>query len=433
MKIINYSDEDFEKRIQSHIERRSRILDGLQDEADDIINEYRESGEESLLGFAKRFDHVELEKEELWVDPDQIRNAHKLVSLELRKSVDLTIERVQRFQTEMRPTSFQTEEEAGVYWGVEVRALDRVGVYIPRGYFLTLVLCAVPARIAGVDELIVATPPVKSFGKPYVDPAILYAAKALNIDKVLISGGVGALAALAFGTDSTPPVEKIVGPSGKLGLAAKQRLNGYVGIDGLIGPAEVAFVCDATSSTESVAADMIGIADRNPEAEIYVFQSKEKWLEALLEEVVNRVQNLKTAETREGVRHCLESNTHLFYMDSFEQTLRYINRLAPGVTCLRTKNAADHIDKITATGSLLLGQYTPPVSLDLIGGAIGLVGTLGAAGFSTLSSPETYVRRFGVVELQKEALLRLQKNSLEMAKAEGFSTYEEVFSSRLDK
>src|SRR5690606_36872017 len=143
-------------------------------------------------------------------------NAHKLVSPPVRQAVDHTIKRVERFQTEMRRSGFQTQLESGLYWGVEIRALDRVGIYCPKSYFLTIILCSVPARIAGVQDLLLATPPEKRLGPPFVDPAVLYAAKLFDIDKILVSGGAGALAAMAFGTASTLPVQKIVGPTGKL-------------------------------------------------------------------------------------------------------------------------------------------------------------------------------------------------------------------------
>jgi histidinol dehydrogenase len=351
----------------------------------------------------------------------------------LRQSIDHAIARVERFQKELRPSSFQTQEEAGLYWGIEVRPLSRVGIYVPKAYFLTMILNAVPARLAGVDELIVATPPDKKFGAPYVDPALLYAAKVFEIDRILLAGGVGGLAALALGSEDSLPVEKIVGATSKLGVVAKQKLSADVGIDGYPGPTEVAFVCDSSSSVKSVAADIVGLSDHNPNAEVFVFHHAEKWLQSLIDEIIVLIQNLKSHESREAVRNCLESNTHLFLMKKLEDSLATVNRLSPGLLCLVLDQAAEHLEKVKSCGSLLLGHYTSPVCLDLIGGATGLVSTLGSSAHFSLITPQTFCRLFSVVEIQKEALQRFQKESLELSEIEGFMAHQEVFGSRLPR
>lgn len=431
MRIIDQSHDNFEESFQNFLNRRQRVQEKYFLEADALIAEYREKKEGALIEFAKRFDHVEIEEAELWVQPDQIRNAHKLVSGKLRQSIDALILRVERFQKELRPSAFQTQEEAGLYWGVEVRPLDRVGIYVPKAYFLTMILNAVPARIAGVEELLVATPPDKRMGPPFVDPALLYAAKVFEIDKILLAGGVGGLSALALGTQDTEAVQKLVGATSKLGVVAKQRLSSEVGIDGFPGPTEVAFVCDTSSSVRSVAADIVGLSDHNPNAEVFVFHQQERWLQSLIEEIILLIQNLKSHESRDAVRNCLESNTHLLLMKRLEDSFQVVNRLSPGLLCLVLDNAAEHIGRVSSCGSLLLGHYTTPVSLDLIGGATGLVSTLGSASHFSLTTPATFSRQFSVVEIQKEALQRFQKASLELSETEGFMAHEAVFSSRL--
>lgn len=431
MKIIKSDSEAFERKFELLLTRRTRAIEKLGEEVDAIFKDYRERKEGALVDLIKEYDGVELDAESLWVDPDQIKNAHKLVTPEVKASIEATIERVERFQQEIKQTSFQTQDESGVYWGIEIRALDRVGIYVPKNYFLAFILSVVPARIAGVDEIIIATPPQKDLGEPYIDPATLYVAKKFEINKILLSGGPAAMAALAFGTSSTKPVQKVVGPSRRLGLVAKQRLSGYVGIDGLTGPAEVAFVCDKSSSVEIVASDIVGMADHNPDAQIFVFNTSEDWMENLLEEIVKASENLKDKEGREGVRNCLESNTHLFVFEDLNKSFQSVNRLSPGFVVDMTENPSEHISKITSCGSLLLGAFTPVVATDIIGGATGLVPTLGASAFSSMSSPATFTRKFSVMHIEEEALSRLRDKSQALSAAEGFSTHKSAFESRL--
>gem|GEM_PF-3070335 len=430
MKIIKIGTDIYEEKHDDLLSRRRKTFEKYAQDAAQLIEEYKEDREEALIRYAKDFDGIVLAEDQLWVNPDQIKNAHKLISPKLKQSIENVINRIMRFQQEMKLSPFQTQEEAGIYWGLEVRPLDRVGIYVPKNYFLTFILAAVPAKIAGVEEILIATPPEKKLGPPFVDPAILYVAKYFEINKILISGGVGGMAAMAYGTNSSMPVEKIVGPTRKLGLVAKLALSADVGIDGFTGPSELAFLCDKQSSYKAVAADIVALADHNPDAEVIVLNTEESWMENLLEEIISLIQDVKDPKGREGIRTCLESNTNLFLMDDLESELRFCNELAPGVLCLMTKEASTLIGKVKRCGSLLVGQYAPAVSIDIVGGATGLVSTLGASAFIGATTPASYVRHFGVLEIEKSALSRLQNQSLELSKAEGFSTHGAVFESR---
>lgn len=431
MKITEVGTKEFKEKLDKLLLRRQKLLDRLGEEASRLIQAYRERRELALIDHVREFDGVELSQDQLWIEPDQIRNSHKLVSAPVRQAIEHTVKRVERFQLEMRHSGFQAQLESGLYWGTEIRALERVGIYVPKSFFLTIILCGVPARIAGVEELVVATPPDRRLGPPFVYPAVLYTCKLFSIDKILVSGGVSALAALSFGTESTLPVQKIVGPTGKLGMVAKQKLSGYVGIDSLSGPTEVAFICNSTSSLKTVVSDIIGLADHNPDGEVFLFHHDMAWIQNLLEELVNVLPSIKNLESRDSIKNCLENNLHFFVSNSLEKSIQVVNQLSPGTVVLNFEKASEYVEKIKSCGCLLLGPYTPPVSLDLFGGGTGIVPTLGAAAFSSMSSPASYQRIFSLIEVEKSALERLQHESLELAHTEGFSTYEAVFNSRL--
>jgi len=418
---------------ESLMQRREHLFLKLGPEIEKLLKEFHSGPTQALLRFAKDFDGIELEPKELFVDPDLIHYAHKLVSSELRQAIDHTIARIERFQQELRPSGFQAQEEAGVYWGVELRPLERVGIYVPKGYLNALLLSAVPARIAKVEEMIMATPPDARIPPPYVDPALLYVCKVFDIDKVIVSGGVGALAAMAAGTEKTRAVEKIVGPTGQIGMVAKQYLSELVAIDGTTGPMEAVFLCDSTTSSKSVGADVLGISERNPDAKIFVLHPDEAWLRKLVAELVDQVDAVRDFSGREGIRNCLDVNTHFIQSQSMAEGAEWLNRWAPGIVVLPVDDAAEHVSLIKRCGGVLMGRFTSPVSLDLYGGAIGIVPTLGAAASVTMSSPASFLRRFSVIEVQKEAVQRLKQESIALAVAEGFATHQGAFKTRDDE
>lgn len=431
MKIITQDSEFFEERLQDLSSRRERLFDQLAPEVDEIISKLKEEREEALLHFANEFDGVKLGREELWIDPDQIKNSHKFLSVELRQAIEATYARVNRFNQELKPSPFQMQDEEGVYWGVEFRPYDRVGFYVPRNYFMSLLVGAVPAKLAGVEDLVVATPPVKSLGSPYVHPAILYVCKLLEIDKILVSGGVGALSALAMGLDGFPAVEKIIGPTLRHGMLAKQRLSHLVGIDGFMGPSEIVFVGDKTSSVDVVSADVTAVADHNPDAEIMVFHSQEKWMQNLMDALVKRAEKTKEKDGREGIRSCLEARTSFFLMDNLDSIFSTINRLSPAMVCLMLKDAARYVSSIKRCGAVLLGGFCPPAASDMIGGAVGLLPTLGSSAFFNPTGPAQFLRQIRVLEMDGKALQRMRPDSMLISEVEGFSTRNDVFSSRL--
>ncbi|MDB5037950.1 MAG: Histidinol dehydrogenase [Bacteriovoracaceae bacterium] len=435
MRILKAGSSDFQETFDSLILRRQTLMDELSSEVDSFFAKYRSRREEALVEWAKEFDHVELDEAGLWVDEDFIKSAHKLVSKDIRKAIDHAKDRIERFQSELKLPSFQSNEESGVFWGTEVRPLDRVGVYVPGGranYFMTLLLCAVPAKIAGVKDILLASPPRKKLGKPFIEPTLLYLAKTFSISKILLAGGVGAMAAMAFGTKKTLPVEKIFGSGGKRAAVAKLKLSGYIGVEGLSGPSETAFVCDKTTSVKQIAADIIGKADHDPDAEIFVFHSDAKWMEELVQRLAQSVETSKNHLERSSIQACLEKRTTLFIVKSLDDAIEKVNQLTPGVVCLAVDDASKYIPEVKSCGSLLLGHYTPPVGLDLVGGASGLVSTLGSAAFSVSMSPASFVRRFTVMEFDKPALERLQKESISLAKEEGFLTHEAALQSRFE-
>lgn len=434
MKILHSGSKEFAWTVSALLTRRHRLMDEHIVQADQMISRYRQEREEAILSHTREHDGTVMTEDQIWVDPAAIRNSHKALSSDTRNALDKVKARIEHFQSELKLSPFQREEDAGVIWGTEVRALNRIGVYIPgerNNYFMSLMLCAIPARVAGVKEIVIATPPQKSKEAPFMDPTLLYSAKLMDINQIIVAGGIMGLSALAFGTKKTAPVEKIVGSGGKRTSVGKQRLAGYVGIDSITGPSETAFVCDKTSRVKVIAADILARADSDPDAEIFVFHMKDDFFESLVDELVSGINQLKDPRTRAGVESCLEKNTYFFLVKNLNEAFSIINQISPGTVCLNLKNASDYASEIHSCGSLLIGEYTPSPSLDLVGGASGLSNTLGSAGFSLSMSPATFARRYGVIEYDQLALERYRAEALQLAKDVGFTTYEQSYNSRL--
>lgn len=432
MKLVSTGTAEFEERIKHLVLRRWTTLDELSPEVDRAISDYRLNREVALVENL-RSNGFEFEEKDLWVDSDWIKASHKKVPAAVRKAIDHAKERIERFQDELKPTSFEASDEAGVRWGTEIRPLDRVGIYVPGGrvnYFMTLLLCAIPAKAMGVEQLIVATPPKSSLDKPYVDFALLYCCKLLGIENVLLASSVLGVSALAFGTARTQPVQKIVGSGGLHTSIAKMRLAGYVGIDGVAGPFETAFVADQSTSFETMAADMIGRADHDPQAEIMVFHNDRQWIERLIDTLATRIQSLKSPEEQKTIQACFETRTTFFKVKNTKEAIDCVNRISPGVVSLNVDQPHQWISKIKSCGALLLGPHTPPVGLDLFGAPSGLVNTMGTADFSVSMSPTSFMRRFTLLEMDQMALSRHEEESLKLAQQEGYLTHGASFKVR---
>ena len=244
----------------------------------------------------------------------------------------------------------------------------------------------------------------------------------MDISKILLAGGPLALAALAFGSKGSPGVQKLFASGGARTIVGLHQLSGYVGVESVAAHSELAIVADSDSSIEIAAADIIASADRDPESLVVVFNDNEKWMRELTEKLAILIGEVKDSHSRETVQTCLEKNFYCFVTGSLEQSIEGVNRLSPGTVCLQIENATEVLKGIRAAGQVLLGSYTLPSAVDVVGGAAGLVPTLGASVFSSSLSPASFMRRYPYVEVSQEALERTHLESEKLAAEEGFHT-----------
>jgi histidinol dehydrogenase len=253
----------------------------------------------------------------------------------------------------------------------------------------------------------------------------------LDISTILVAGGPAALAALAFGTKKSAPVQKVLASGGARTIVGLHHLSGYVGVELCAGNSEICFICDDSTTIDMVAGDILGCADRDPEASVFLFHSSDKWIHSLVEKLAALVADVKDLQSRETIQRCLEKNFFCFICKDLSEAFELSNRLGPGTLSVQVENASEHLEKIEVAGQVLLGSYSPPTATDLIGGAAGLVSTWGSAAFSSSLSPAAFMRRFPYVEVSKEALERTHAESRKLAEEEGFHEREPSFVARI--
>jgi len=357
MKIIHYSELDasiFEYQELEEISTVKRILAGIARDGDAAVKKYtRQFDKATLSGFR--------------VPQEQIASAFEQVDEGTRSVLLLAASNIRRFAERQLEDAkdFEYEIQPGVFTGQKVIPIERVGVYVPGGRFpliSTLLMCAIPGRVAGVKELIVCSPPSHQGA---IHPLILAAAKIADIDEVYQIGGVQAIGAMAYGTESIRRVDKIVGPGNKYVAAAKKEAYGLVGIDFIAGPTEVLILADESGDPEFIAADLLAQAEHDPEAKPILVTTSEKLADAVAEEVAIQLDRLAT---REIAGESVEKNGLIVLVDRFENAIQIANQMAPEHLELQCADPDAWIPKLKKYGSLFIGAYAAEVLGDYSSG-----------------------------------------------------------------
>ncbi len=389
-----------------------------------ILHDVRSNGDVAVRHYARLLDDIELD--ELRVTPAQMAEARSSVSGELREALELAAQRVREFHEEVLPQSW-LDEERGL--GELVRPLERVGLYAPGGtaaYPSTVLMTAVPARIAGVPEVILTTP---RRGKEPLNPAVLVAAEIAGVDTIYQIGGVAAIGALAYGTESVPQVDKICGPGNLFVALAKKIVQGQVDIDGLFGPTETIVVADDSASPTFCAADLIAQAEHDPMATAILVTNSED----LLKRVGVELDLILDGQGRgEVARAALDRRGRAVLVDSLEEGVELVNRIAPEHLCLMVEDPWAWVDRVRNAGGLFLGEFSPEVMGDYIAGPSHVMPTGGTARFSSALSVHQFLKRMPVVGLKPSEFLKLGPPAVRIAQAEGLPGHSGAISVRLE-
>ncbi len=391
-----------------------------------IVDEVRRRGDAALRDYTLKFDSIELAS--LEVTKQQISNAYQEVSQGLVSALKLAAERIRSFHL------VQKDNICGEVTGQEVsqliRPLARVGVYAPGGtacYPSTVLMTAIPAKVAGVNEVILVTPPGL---KGIVPPPTLVAADIAEVDRIFGVGGAQAIAALAFGTESIPRVDKICGPGNIYVVLAKKMVYGVVDIDGLQGPSEVLIVADETASPRYCAADLLAQAEHDRLASAILLTTSRK----LAEEVDREVERQLKGLPRQAIAaESLENRGMLVVVANVDEAIELANLYAPEHLCLMVKEASAYIDKVSNAGCIFIGEKSAVVLGDYVAGPSHVLPTGGTARFSSPLNISDFIKLTNLVSLDEASLKKLGPAAATIARAEELEAHARAVEERMEK
>lgn len=406
---------------------RSQIGDKkVVDTVNQIICDVRRKEDQALLEYSKKFDNTELEN--IKVDPNEIERSTAKIDSNLMDSLKKAVKNIEKFHRAQIPSEWICNVDEGISAGQIIRPIETVGCYIPGGravYLSTILMTIIPAKIAGVPRIICCTPP-DSNGK--VKDEILAAAKLAGADEIYTVGGVQAVAAMAYGTETIPRVDKIVGPGNIFVTTAKKLVYGDVDIDFPAGPSEVLIIADKTAPAEYVAIDLMAQAEHDPHAaSVLVTTSKE--LADSVDEIIER--EIESVPRKEIIAESLAKYGQIILAENLEEAIEFSNNYAPEHLIIMTDKPEDVLDEISSAGSIFLGDLTPVAAGDYGSGTNHVLPTSGCARFIAGLSTESFLKKPTVQRLTEEGLENLGKMVVTLAEYEGLYSHAESFKKRL--
>ena len=389
-----------------------------------MLADVKRDGDAAVRRYAKLLDGAELE--DFRIPQTELDAASEQVSPELWESLELAAGRIRSFHQSTLPGEWMDPSQG---LGELVRPLARVGVYAPGGtaaYPSTVLMTVIPARVAGVGEIILTTPRA---GSQPLNPAVVAAAKIAGVDAMYQVGGVPAIGALAYGTESIPRVDKICGPGNIFVAYAKKLVQGAVDIDGVFGPTETIILADEGANADFCAADLIAQAEHDPLATAILVTDSEE----LIARVETQLESQLVAAPRGDVaRQALERQGRVVLVDSLDEGVELVNRIAPEHLCLLLREPWSWVDRIRHAGGLFLGEYSPEVMGDYIAGPSHVMPTGGTARFGSALSVHHFLRTMPVVGLSPNDFKHLGPAAVQIANAEGLAGHAGAVQVRLD-
>ena len=384
----------------------------------DIIANVRENGDKALFDYTERFDGASLST--LAVSEEEIEEAFASVEPEFIRVLERAAKNIRKFHEKQVRNSFIINDEDGIVVGQKVIPVDRAGHYVPGGtaaYPSTVLMDSVPAKVAGVREVVMVTPPQKN-GK--VNPVILTAAKIAGIDRIFKVGGAQAIAALAYGTESIPRVDKIVGPGNAFVAEAKKQVFGRVSIDMIAGPSEILIVADERTNPSHAAADMLSQAENDKLASAVLVTDSAEFAEKVSAELERQIPLLPRAEI---ARASIDDGSKIIVAPTLDAAIEIANEIAPEHFELLVDNPFDYLDKIRHAGSIFMGRNCPEALGDYLAGPNHTLPTGGTAKFSSPLSVDDFVKKTQYSYYTREALERVAKDVAFFAHKEGLDAH----------
>lgn len=394
----------------------------------DIIARVKQDGDGALFEFAKQYDKVELNA--LEVSAQEIEEAFAALDNNFVKVLEQAAENIEFFHKMQVREGFRVQKDSGIVLGQKFTPIERAGIYVPGGtasYPSTVLMDAIPAKIAGVKEIIMTTPPMRD-GK--IKAEILVAAKIAGVSRIFKIGGAGAIAALAYGTQSVPRVDKIVGPGNIFVALAKKEVFGSVGIDMIAGPSEILIVADENANPVSVAADLLSQAEHDKLATAVLVTPSTALAQAVSDEVERQ---LKLLPREEIARTSIDNSGKIIIVKDISQAVEIANAIAPEHLELCVENPFELLDSIKNAGSIFLGYNTPEALGDYYAGPNHTLPTSGSARFSSPLGVDDFVKKSSYIYYPSEELARVKDDVAEFAEREGLHAHAQSVTIRFEE
>ena len=394
----------------------------------DIINDVKENGDAALYRYCEKFDGAKLDC--LEVTKAEFDEALAVTEPEFLRILESAAKNIRLFHEQQKRQSFVVSGEKGALLGQRVLPIEKAGLYVPGGtaaYPSTVLMDSIPAKIAGVEEIVMVTPPSKD-GK--VNPAILAAAYIAGVDRVFKIGGAQAVAALAYGTESVPQVDKIVGPGNAFVAEAKKQVFGQVAIDMIAGPSEILVVADATAKPENVAADLLSQAEHDKLASAVLVTDSMALANAVSAELEKQIPLLERAEI---ARESIDNNGKIIVADTLYAAIEISNELAPEHLELCVDNPFDYLDAVKNAGSIFMGKYCPEALGDYYAGPNHTLPTGGTARFSSPLSVDDFIKKSQFIYYSQEAFEAVARDVDFFARKEGLTAHGKSATVRLSE
>lgn len=396
----------------------------------EIIQNIRTRKDEALFAYTEQFDHVRLDADSIRVTEEEIEEAYEKVDPDLLEVIRKALVNIRAYHEKQKRQSWFTTDERGIMLGQKIIPLRKVGVYVPGGkavYPSSVLMNVIPAKIAGVDEIIMTTPPGRD-GK--LNPSTLVAAREAGVDVIYKVGGAQAVAALAYGTQSVPKVDKIVGPGNIFVALAKKAVYGQVGIDSVAGPSEILVLADETANPRYVAADLLSQAEHDEMASAILITTSEELAAKVQEEIDGFLQVLSR---REIIEKSLENFGYILLADSMEEAIDAANAIASEHMEIVTANPFEVMTKIRNAGAIFLGENSSEPLGDYFAGPNHVLPTNGTAKFFSPLGVDDFIKKSSVIYYSREALEEIHEDIIQFANCEQLTAHANSIAVRFEK
>ena len=420
MRIIELTEEARTNILENLLKRSPNSYGEFEGRVNEIIENVRANRDAAIFDYTKRFDGADINAENILVTEDEIKEAYEKVDEKLLTVIRKALVNIRKYHEKQRQYSWFDSEESGIILGQKVTALEKVGVYVPGGkavYPSSVLMNIVPAKVAGVKTIVMTTPPGKD-GK--VNPATLVAAKEAGVDAIYKVGGAQAIAALAFGTESVPKVDKIVGPGNIYVALAKKAVFGFVSIDSIAGPSEIMVLADETANPRFVAADLLSQAEHHEMASAILVTTSRDLAEQVSKEVEGFVAQLSRKEI---IQKSLDNYGYILVAESMDEAIATVNEIASEHLELVTKNPFETMTKIRNAGAIFVGEYSSEPLGDYFAGPNHVLPTNGTAKFFSPLSVDDFIKKSSIISYSREALEPIYKDIVQFAECEQLTAH----------